>query len=282
MTTTTSKRSDQTAAASAPTRDGSGEPDAPASPQGSPAADRDAVRSSPGSGPEDRQPDRDASRSAGRQTTDRPSKGKGSGGRSRSDKRGGRQSDERKGGRRNGPRPSETTRQSYRRPLTKALGTVGLAISTVDPFTGTVVMARADDTARMLDEAAQTNPAIARTIESLTTGGSGFGAVGLALAPIVGPILWRFGLVPDGQVTRGMVPAEAIAAGQAQGVIGPDGAPRKRADQDRPKRRQPTDEERERAAATVADLGDRAAAQAAERARRQPGRTTTAADGAGA
>lgn len=126
-----------------------------------------------------------------------------------------------------GRRPRKS---SYRAELTQTLTMIGVTVATFDQFDGTVIIANAESTARKLDEAAQQSDAIARALEALTSGGTGIAAVIVGLAPIVLPIAWNHGLVPDLDIIAGMAPPAAQGlsrrrdkdqAGAGDGAAGP-------------------------------------------------------------
>jgi len=98
---------------------------------------------------------------------------------------------------------------SLRQPIEQTLTLVGTVVATFDPFDGMVIVGRAEQTARALEQAAEANPAIRAALERLVSGGSGWGAVVGALAPIVLPIAWHHGVLPDLPMLRDLAPDEA-------------------------------------------------------------------------
>lgn len=99
-------------------------------------------------------------------------------------------------------------RKSLQKPLEELLALVGTGVSMLDPFDGAVILDRSEKLARALDVVAKENPSVDRALRMLVEG-SGWGAVGAAVASIVVPIGWRHGIVPDAPLVRMLVPESA-------------------------------------------------------------------------
>ena len=108
---------------------------------------------------------------------------------------------------------SSANRKSVKKPLEELFGVLGAAVSMVDPVDGAIVLARAEQTARALDDIAKDSPSVHRVLSLLTTGQSGWAGVAMAMAPIILPMAHHHGLLRGSpmvdQMAAGMMPEEA-------------------------------------------------------------------------
>lgn len=114
------------------------------------------------------------------------------------------------------PRKRSTGKRSLQRDLDQLFGTLGAAVSVVEPFDGAVLVANSGTLARRLDDLAKENDAIHRTLSLLTSGSGGAMGVAFALMPIVLPIAHHHRLIPSSPavdaLAASMTPPEAHAA----------------------------------------------------------------------
>lgn len=112
-------------------------------------------------------------------------------------------------------RGSGSNARSVKKPLEELLATVGTIVTAINPVDGAIILARAEPTARALDDIAKDNPSVHRVLSMLTTGGGGWVGVVTALTPIILPIAHNHGLtaaVPMvDALAAGMMPDEAQA-----------------------------------------------------------------------
>jgi hypothetical protein len=109
-----------------------------------------------------------------------------------------------------GKRTRSGGKRSLRQPLTELLTTAGLGLSMVNAFDGALLVTKAEDTARQLDDLAKQNDAVYRVLSQLVTA-SAWGSVATVLASIAVPIAINHGAVPPNPtLVAAFVPAELI------------------------------------------------------------------------
>lgn len=113
--------------------------------------------------------------------------------------------------------------KSVQKPLESLFATVGALVSMGNPVDGAIILARAEETARRLDDIAKQSPSVHRVLSALTTGSSGWAGVATAVAPMLLPIAANHGVfasVPAvEEMALGMMPNEAHAMRQMMDAV---------------------------------------------------------------